>query len=170
MADCPGCDFVFANLAVADIPDRMRSFGPRYGALLAGVAPEKLRQRPEPDVWSALEYAGHIRDVLLVQRDRFVLAIHGDTPDFVPMFRDERAESLAYAADDPQTVAAEIAFAANLLARLLARMDNDQRARRCQFSYPTPREVDLLWMSRHTCHEGEHHLKDVHDVLCLVDA
>lgn len=169
MTPCTVCDFVFADLAVADVPERVRSFGPRYGAALAGIDGDSVRRRPAADVWSALEYAGHVRDVLLVQRDRFLLALNTDGPSFVPMYRDERVSTAGYAADDPQTVIAEIGFAANLLARLLDRLSDDQRARTCVYNYPTPTEVDLAWMARHTVHEAEHHLKDIKDVLTQVD-
>jgi hypothetical protein len=43
-----------------------------------------LRTRPEEGVWSALEYACHVRDVFLVQRDRLYTALVEDTPTFTP--------------------------------------------------------------------------------------
>jgi len=127
-----------------------------------------LRIRPAPDVWSALEYAGHLRDVCLAQRDRVLLALVVDTPSFVPIYRDERAALARYNDDDPRAVADELVMAAELFARLFGRLDSAELARPCLYNYPEPAERDVGWVGRHTLHEAIHHLGDVRRVLDLV--
>ena len=66
---CDECGFVYAEVSPEDAAEKLRSFGRRYRApltrFLAGEDGDTmLRQRPEEGVWSALEYAAHVRDVL----------------------------------------------------------------------------------------------------------
>jgi DNA segregation ATPase FtsK/SpoIIIE, S-DNA-T family len=126
---------------------------------------DQLRLRPAPATWSALEYASHLRDVFLVQRDRVVLALVVDEPTFAPMSRDERVGLARYNDDQPAAVAGELVMAADLLARLLERLDTVQLARTCIYNYPGPTERDIGWVGRHTLHEAIHHLGDVRRVL-----
>jgi hypothetical protein len=111
------------------------------------------------------EYAGHLRDVVLVQRDRVLLALVVEEPSFVPMYRDERVGLARYNDDDPAQVASELGMAAGLFARLLDRLHEAQLARSCIYNYPTRARVDLEWVARHTLHEAIHRLADVRRVL-----
>ena len=52
-----------------------------------------------------LEYGCHLKDVLLVQRERVLTARRVDRPSFHPIGRDERAEHDGYADQDPADVA-----------------------------------------------------------------
>ncbi|MBV8160394.1 MAG: hypothetical protein JO265_05670, partial [Acidimicrobiia bacterium] len=59
---CDECGFVYAEVSPDDAVLRLRSLGRRYRApltrFLAGEDGDAiLRRRPEPGVWSALEYA-----------------------------------------------------------------------------------------------------------------
>ena len=47
-----------------------------------------------------LEYGAHVRDVLLVLRDRFVVGVVADNPGFTPMYRDERVDLGMYGGED----------------------------------------------------------------------
>jgi hypothetical protein len=73
-----------------------------------------LRTRSRPGVWSPLEYACHLRDVLLVQRERVLAARSTNRPDCYPMGRDERVEHDGYAEQEPEDVARQLAAAAQL--------------------------------------------------------
>ena len=64
----------------------------RVGAAVAVLRDRDVdvRSRQQPEVWSALEYGCHLRDVLLVQRERVLAALRVDRPDCLAMGRDER--------------------------------------------------------------------------------
>ena len=162
---CQGCGFVLEDLPVADIGHALRDVAPRLRAVLEAGAEERLRARPAPSTWSALEYACHVRDVLLIQRDRVLLALVEERPDFTPMHREERVALARYASDPPQLVTQEVGFAAGLLARLFEGLSPEHLARRCVYGYPDRHEVDVAWVGRHTVHEAEHHLLDVQRIL-----
>ena len=112
-----------------------------------------------------MEYSCHVRDVLLAQRERVLLALVVDRPDFAPIFRDERAALARYNEDDPDGVVGELDVAAQLMARLYAGLSSAQLSRPCIYSYPTPAERSLAWVGHHTLHEGRHHLQDLGRVL-----
>ena len=126
-----------------------------------------LRQHPV-DGWSALEYACHVRDVLLNQRSRIELTQREDAPTFVPMGRDELAVNERYNDQAPDTVALGLTQAAGALATLLAALDDTGWARTATYNYPEPALRDVDWIARHTVHELHHHLTDVHRVLKAV--
>ena len=76
--------------------------------------------RAGPDLWSPLEYGCHLRDVLLVQRERVLAARRVDGADCVSMGREERAEHDGYNEQDPVDVARQLADAATLFSNALA--------------------------------------------------
>src|SRR3954454_18253428 len=83
-----------------------------------------IRARPEPQTWSALEYACHVRDVLLVQRERVLLALRVDEPCVEPMGRDERVEADGYNEQQPVDVGRQLNDAALMFASVLRRLDD----------------------------------------------
>jgi hypothetical protein len=157
---CAQCGFEY------DLGDA-GSAGP---ALVAGAArftsileadPSDLRRRPRADVWSPLEYACHVRDVLLVQRERVLMARRSDRPTFEPMGRDERVEHDGYALQDPESVARQMTDAAAMFANVLARLGEADWDRIVVYGYPARTERSLRWVAVHTVHEMRHHLDDV---------
>jgi hypothetical protein len=118
-----------------------------------------------------IEYGCHVRDVLLVQRDRILLALVEDRPDFAPMYRDARVVNAHYDREPALEVGHELAVAANLAAKVIGRLSPEQLDRRCIYRYPEPAERDLAWVVRNTVHEVVHHELDVRAVRTrLIDA
>lgn len=159
MGRCEGCGFVY-DLAQAPavgpwIVDRVAEFA----VLLTSVA--DLVTRPQPSTWSPLEYGCHLRDVLLVQRERVLAARRTDRPSFDPMGRDERVEHDGYDGQDPECVARQLADAGQLFANVLARVDPKDWDRSVMYNYPKLSERSLRWVAMHTLHEVQHHLLDV---------
>lgn len=61
--------------------DEIRALGPRWRALLASSGPE-LRRRPAPEVWSAIEYAAHSRDITALHAFGVDQALTADEPSY----------------------------------------------------------------------------------------
>jgi ADP-ribose pyrophosphatase YjhB (NUDIX family) len=159
--DCAECGFVYdeneAGGAAGAILD-----GAHAMARLLEEPADDARTRPEPRTWSALEYGCHLRDVLLVQRERVLLARRSvEPPRPAPMGRDERAEHDGYASQSPEDVARQLQDAAQLLANVLDYLDERSWTRTLVYSFPTPQERSLRWVAVHTVHEVRHHLQDV---------
>ncbi len=119
------------------------------------------RERPAPDVWSPLEYACHVRDVLQVQRDRVAQSQHEDEPRYTPMGRDEHVVAARYNEQDPEVVANEVLAAADTFIATLDALDDKGWARRGLYNYPEPQLRTVEWIAIHTMHEVLHHRVDI---------
>ncbi len=156
---CDGCGFEY------DLGEAMAA----RSAIVRGVEElttllsnsDDLRTRRVPGIWSPLEYGCHVRDVLLVQRERVLAALIMDCPSFNPMGRDERVEYDGYAEQEGIDVVRQLGDAALLFAYVLSRFDTEQWERTVMYSYPRPFERPLRWVAVHTVHEVEHHVLDV---------
>ena len=166
MDRCESCSFIYADVDATAVPARLAAFGTQYTALL--LPPDRsagwsdiLCTRPAEGVWSALEYACHVRDVFLMQRERLYIALVEETPTFTPMYREQRVTLARYNAQAPEEVVTQLATAARLIAQVFEALDSAQLQRRCIYNFPAPTERSLLWVGQHAIHEGEHHFRDI---------
>lgn len=168
MTTCTECGYDYKSVPTDRLAGRLRDLGPRYREAVGGTDERAARRRPAPAVWSALEYACHMRDVLLVQRDRAVLALVEDNPGFARMYRDERVELCHYSAQPVAEVLDELDMSARLCAMVFDHLDQAAWERPLVYNLPSagaPGGHNIAWLARHTVHEGEHHLMDVNRAL-----
>ncbi len=158
---CRECGYSYDLDAATRSGDDIRVGVAELSRLMTTTARPALAGRTRPDLWSPLEYTCHVRDVLLVQRERVLLARRVDLPEAVPMGRDERVGHDGYAEQDPAQVAEELTAAARLLVNALDRLDAADWERRLVYTWPERGERTLRWVAAHTLHEVCHHLLDV---------
>jgi hypothetical protein len=174
MEHCDECGFTYDQAKFTDVATLLRTIASRHaGDLVSSVedhGEQIARVRPTPEVWSALEYTCHVRDVLLVQRDRVILALVEDSPSFPRMYRDERVALAGYAEESPEEVAGQLIVAAGLAVKVFERLSDEQAQRPCTYNYPRPTERNVAWLGLHTVHEAEHHLGDVRSVLARANS
>ena len=160
MNRCGECGFHYelgaAEAAGAAIVDGVTQF-----ARLVIESNADLRRRPEPRTWSPLEYSCHLRDVLLVQRERVLLARRTDRPSFDSMGRDERVEHDGYADQDPGDVVRQLNDAAAMFVNVLNRLSPQEWDRTVLYNYPELMERSLRWVAVRTLHEVRHHTLDI---------
>jgi DNA segregation ATPase FtsK/SpoIIIE, S-DNA-T family len=157
---CEVCGFVWEDVPDDEIAARVLAGGEQIAGLLAGD-PNVIATRPAPATWSPLEYAGHVRDVMLLVRDRLVIALVEDDATFKPLYREQRVDLGLYVGDEPDTVAAEVRCAASLFARAFSRIDPAALDRACEYGFPAPMRRTIRWMGQQVVHEVEHHLDDI---------
>jgi S-DNA-T family DNA segregation ATPase FtsK/SpoIIIE len=160
MEACAVCGFVWDDVSADEVGSRVTTAALAIAAEL-DVAGALALQRPAPGRWSMLEYAGHVRDVVLNIRDRIILGAVEDNPVPKRMYGDARVDLGLYAADAPDVVADELAISADLFARTFAALSPDQLARPIFYGWPEDATRTLLWVGAQCVHEGEHHLADV---------
>jgi hypothetical protein len=157
---CADCGFVYdlgqSGTVERDIRERVAEV---VALLRAGEL--DLRSRRWPGVWSPLEYGCHLRDVLLVQRERVLAARRMDRPDCLPSGREERVVHDGYAEQEPRDVARQLGDAAQLFSNVLARLAPDDWDRVVIYHYPETCERSLRWVAIRTLHEAQHHLLDI---------
>ena len=164
---CPICGFDAGTVSVPDAIVALRTFPRRWRAAMTlpeGEPDDVLRRRPEPDVWSALEYAAHVRDIFAIHgwgMNRTLTEDHPvfDWPDGVT----EESVAAGYASLRPATVLDELSANAERVASRADRTDPGDWRRPA--TLPGNEEVDALWFLHHCVHEGSHHLRDANQVL-----
>jgi hypothetical protein len=124
-----------------------------------------LRQRRSPDAWSALEYGCHLRDVLLVQRERVLQSLRGFGNERIAMGRNERVEHDGYNQQTACDVATQIEQATVLFVGLLDCLSTADWSSTVAYLFPDPEPRSLRWIAVHTAHEAIHHLHDVRNAL-----
>lgn len=160
MERCDGCGFEYEIERFGDAPAAIATAAAQLAATLISAG-SYAAQRQSRDEWSPLEYGCHVRDVLIVQRERALAALREDRPTSTPMGRDERAEHDGYRDQHPDDVARQLNDAAMLLLNVFGRLDDEQWDRTLVYTYPEVTERSLRWLAVHTRHELEHHLLDV---------
>jgi hypothetical protein len=157
---CAECDFTYDTSQAAAAGRAIREQVAEVVAILQS-ADVNQRTRLRADLWSALEYGCHVRDVLLVQRERVLAARRVNGSGCTPMGREERVIHDGYADQRPGDVARQLGDAALLFNNVLSRLDADDWDRTVVYNYPEPRERSLRWLAVHTAHEVRHHLLDI---------
>lgn len=162
MQRCDQCRYDYSGLDRGALAQGLEAAGLEVVGTLSRV--EMMRDRPAPEVWSALEYACHVRDVLEVQRHRIEQALTEDRPAFEPMGREERVTRLAYNQQDPATVGSQVEANSRALANAVETLKDDEWERTGFYNYPEPAERTMEWIVRHTIHELVHHRADIEAV------
>lgn len=161
MDRCEGCGFEYDLDAAADAGPNILDGARALATRLHGHDAAGLKARPAPETWSPLEYGCHLRDVLLVQRERVLAARRTERPSPPPMGRDERAVHDGYLDQAPGDVARQLSDAALMFAHVLSLLGPQDWERTLMYNYPERMERPLRWVAVHTAHEVRHHLRDV---------
>jgi DinB superfamily len=115
--------------------------------------------RPQPDVWSPLEYGAHVRDVYRLFDARLAQLLSEDTPTFASWDQDETAIAERYSEQDPEVVADELEAAAQVFVARIRSLTPDQYSRRGFRSDGA--EFTVLTFIQYFLHDVIHHLWDV---------
>jgi hypothetical protein len=156
---CEACGFDGATYDDAALLAAVRDLGPRWRALIASAGAE-LRLRPAPEVWSAIEYAAHSRDITALHGFGVEQALTIDEPVLPGIDADELIESAAatYADADPEQVANALESEANRLAQLADDAGPEQWSRGLTIG---DERAEVRRLLEHALHDSLHHVGDV---------
>ena len=154
---CPECGFDASTCAPGDVADLIRANARDWQALLDDGT---IRSgRPSPDRWSSLEYACHVRDVYQRCDERLRLMVEQDDPLYANWDQDASAVEDRYDEQDPTTVVADLAAAADRIAARFDALAPDQWSRPGRRSDGASFTIDTF--SRYLVHDPIHHVWDV---------
>lgn len=163
---CPECAFEPERFGPAELPAAVVALGRRYRTplerFLPGETADILRATPLPGTWSALSYACHVRDVLVLFDGRIERMLSEDDPDLGWWDHEAAVEIDGYDTQDAGSVAKALeANAAGLAATLTGVPERSwqRKGRRAGDVFT------VLGAARFTLHEGHHHLLDMGRVL-----
>lgn len=156
---CPTCRLAYGDLGVDRCLALAGEATSAIAALLATLGEEVLRRRPRPEVWSPVEYACHVRDVLVTFAARVHRGVVEDRPVLDPMYADWRAERFGYAGIPLDVLLVELAAAGQGFAAEVRSVPEDAWDRTVVRRPEEERTV--RWLVRQAAHECVHHLADV---------
>jgi hypothetical protein len=154
---CPECGFDAGEPdrdALADLVDEV---GSRWVAVM-GAHPA-AGTRPAPTVWSPLEYACHVRDVLALATYRIGLMLEEDEPAFANWDQDATAIAEDYASQDTAVVCVELGANGREFAEAIRAVPADGWQRRGLRGDGAQFTVESF--VRYLLHDPIHHLTDV---------
>jgi DinB superfamily len=155
---CDACGFDGAGYESSSLLDALRALGPRWRSLLISSGLE-LHQRPGPEVWSALEYAAHSRDVTALHVFGVEQALTLEEPSYPPLTGDlVDSAAASYGDADPEKVLDALEHSAMRLAQLADDAGPDRWSRGVTIG--TDRS-DVRRLLEHALHDSLHHLDDV---------
>jgi hypothetical protein len=162
MATCAECGFDW-ELSAEDASVLIGGFGAAYRARLARFTDSPnsslLRKRPSPKVWSALEYAAHVRDVITFYAQRIGRVLDEERPHLTAADFSSMPERRGYLDDDLSDVLDAISNSATSVAQELRRLTPEQWNR---VGIGTDGdERTTLVLARRLAHDGHHHILDL---------
>ncbi|BCP05408.1 DinB family protein [Mycobacterium paraintracellulare] len=122
------------------------------------VPEERIRRRPAPDVWSPLEYLGHLRESMSFHRWLIEKAIGEDNP-LIPMVNpDESVARAGYRAADTDALIGQFDRRIQRLCELLITLDDKAIHRTLTLD---GRQIPVALIARSAWHECHHHHGDI---------
>jgi hypothetical protein len=162
---CSDCGFDATAVEPDSVADAVRRNARNWAPLLAHP---KVRVRPTPDQWSALEYACHVRDVFRLFDVRLRLMLDEVDARFANWDQDATAIAARYEEQDPGTVLVELERAAEELASRLGAVEGVQWQRTGTRSDGA--QFTVASFSRYLLHDPVHHVADVEAGYALLTA
>lgn len=155
---CPDCGADASVVADEALGAELLREIASWGRLLAAADPVAVRQRPAAEVWSALEYACHVRDLLPVMQARMDRAIEEDDPVFDWWDHEAAVVEARYGEQVPVLVVEAMTRNARAFASVLTALESgdwSRPARRRAGEHFTVRGI-----ARFVLHETIHHRED----------
>jgi hypothetical protein len=140
----------------SEVAEHIRADASRWVPRLAGPG---VKDRPQPTVWSTLEYGCHIRDVHRIFNHRVRLMLDEDEPLFPNWDQDATALADDYGSQDPAAVANELVDAATIVADTYMRVPANAWSRRGLRSNGS--EFTVASIAIYHLHDVVHHAHDV---------
>ncbi len=153
---CPECGFAAATLTRSEVGSALRAANEAIVALLDD---DHVRARPADDVWSALEYGAHVRDVNRLYLFRLGLMLAEDGAHFPNWDQDVTAAESRYDLEDPAVVRRQLADDGEALAAAFDALTDEQWTRTGFRSDGAHFTVDSF--GRYLVHDPTHHVWDI---------
>ena len=155
---CSQCGFDGSRYNDPELLGAIRTLIPRWQELLDSAGPE-LHDRPQPEVWSALEYAAHSRDITALHVLGVMAALQEDEP-VVGGIGDDVIQSAADAYGDEHLLDVQRGLAAELTG-LADRAGAAAPRAWSRGLVISGTRMDVRALLEHALHDSTHHVADV---------
>jgi hypothetical protein len=161
---CAQCGLDPEQLTIDEAADIIGGCGPQYRAAFVRARGdrERLRAKPDPRVWSSLEYVAHLRDSVRYHGALINRALKEHRPEFGVPDPDAIAQDEGYNDVDPDEVLDDLEQQTTRFATRARSLDEDDLDR---VVVRAGNDITVRFMIRNVAHEGHHHLQDVQGLL-----
>lgn len=164
---CPDCGWDPRGIADDELAAAVVHACEEWPGLLTATADARLRHRPDPSVWSALEYACHVRDLIEVFRVRIERMRLESDAELGWWDHEASVQGENYAGQDPDRVGRDIVTNGRVLAGTLEDLRPDGWDRS---AVRRPGEAfTIRGSARFVVHEIVHHHRDAKRVVVRVE-
>jgi DinB family protein len=156
---CAVCGFDGAAFDDGALIAALNGLGARWTTLLASAGSD-FRCRPAPNVWSAIEYAAHSRDITALHCFGVEQSLTQNEPVYPAIAADDLIEtaSVGYGAEDPEVVVIALDGEARHVARLVSNTPDGAWQRGLTIG---EERMTVRRLLEHALHDSTHHLDDV---------
>ena len=156
---CPECDFKWSASA-SEVLATISGAPSGYRDLLDGQPAPAWHRRPQPNVWSPIEYLAHVVDAVDWYRERIMAVLSHRGVRLEPFDWDEACSQRRYSERNPIHTLNELERASVELGELLDGLDaTSWRQAGVGSTDNGPRTV--LTLGRRAAHEVRHHHRDI---------
>ena len=160
---CAECGYDGRDLEMDEVSSQLRRIPEQVRTLTHSAPDAALRRRPDPSTWSAIEYLGHLRDLMAWHRFLIEQGVEVDRPTVPPVDPDASVASAGYADADLDDLQGQFT---RRVERLCARIDSLEPAQTTRvIEWYGGREIDVQLVARSALHEGLHHIGDLERIL-----
>jgi hypothetical protein len=155
---CDECGFDARDLTTHEVAGRLLLLPEQVRSVLEGMDDTALRRRPDPRTWSAIEYLGHLRDLMAYHRFLIERATAEERPAVESVDPDTTVASAGYAHASLDDLLGQFARRVDRLVTLIDSLDAEAVDREIALG---DREIDVTLVTRSALHEGHHHTLDL---------
>jgi hypothetical protein len=155
---CGECAFDESLTQPEDVALALPSLATAIGDDIRALSPELARRRPSPDVWSPVEYLGHLRESMAFHRWLIESALAEDNPSVPMVDPDKSVAKAGYADHDIEALYGQFERRIERLCRLLTELDGDAVNRILTLD---GRRLTVGLIARSAWHECHHHRLDI---------
>ena len=155
---CSECGFDESQAEPEDVALALTPLATAIGDDIGALSKELVRRRPSPEVWSPVEYLGHLREAMAFHRWLIESALAEDNP-LIPMVDpDESVAKAGYADADVGALLGQFERRVDRLGHLLTELDDEAVKRPLRLN---DRQVTVGLVARSAWHECHHHRCDI---------
>jgi hypothetical protein len=155
---CRECAFDESLAQPKDVALALRPLTTAIGNDIRALSTELARRRPSLEVWSPVEYLGHLRESMAFHRWLIESALAEDNP-LIPMVDpDESVAKAGYADADIEALFGQFERRVDRLCQLLAELDDGAVDRTLTLD---DRHITVGLVARSAWHECHHHRVDI---------
>ncbi len=155
---CRECAFDESLAQPADVALALRPLAMAIADDVRGLPAALATRRPSPEVWSPMEFLGHLRESMAFHRWLIESALAEDNPSIPMVDPDESVAQAGYADADTEALIGQFGRRVDRLCELLAKLDDSSVNRSLTLG---DRRITVGLVARSAWHECHHHRGDI---------